>query len=119
MLDEPSSDPTLRHIRPEKDLYTESPVNDQQNLPVATRGAMAGANFASSLYRATLPQMERLIQSYAPRYDWSPPSLATPLTATITSDGPATPLRRGTAHCGQRGALPPSPPGHRPLTPWE
>lgn len=45
-LNQPSTDPQLRHIRPQKGLYPESSVNDQQNLPVVTRGPMGGAPLA-------------------------------------------------------------------------
>ncbi|KAJ5888493.1 hypothetical protein N7495_008534 [Penicillium taxi] len=36
-LQQPTTDPALRHVRPQKGLYPESTVNDQQNLPVVTR----------------------------------------------------------------------------------
>ena len=45
-LNQPSTDPSLRHIQPQKGLYPESSVNDQQNLPVVTRGPMAGTAFS-------------------------------------------------------------------------
>ncbi|KAK2792246.1 hypothetical protein FQN52_003723, partial [Onygenales sp. PD_12] len=45
-LNIPSQDPMLRHIRPQKGLYPDSTVNDQQNLPVVTRGPMPGAQYA-------------------------------------------------------------------------
>ncbi|KAI9841677.1 MAG: hypothetical protein M1837_000471, partial [Sclerophora amabilis] len=41
-LTQPSNDPNLRTIRPQKGLYPESTVHDQQNVPVVTRGAMPG-----------------------------------------------------------------------------
>ncbi|KAI1942157.1 Gluconate transport-inducing protein [Ophidiomyces ophidiicola] len=41
-LCQPSTDPQLRQIRPQKGLYPESSVNDQQNLPVVTRSPMGG-----------------------------------------------------------------------------
>lgn len=45
-LKQPSTDPTLSHIRPQKGLYPESSVNDQQNLPAVTRGPMPDAGYA-------------------------------------------------------------------------
>ncbi|EEQ30603.1 Gluconate transport-inducing protein [Microsporum canis] len=45
-LNQPSTDPSLRHIQPQKGLYPESSVNDQQNLPVVTRGPMAGTPYS-------------------------------------------------------------------------
>ncbi|KAJ5667032.1 hypothetical protein N7507_002896 [Penicillium longicatenatum] len=44
-LQQPTTDPALRHVRPQKGLYPESTVNDQQNLPVVTRGPMPGAAY--------------------------------------------------------------------------
>ncbi|PGH36070.1 hypothetical protein GX50_01082 [[Emmonsia] crescens] len=76
-LNQPSTDPALRHIRPQKGLYPESSVNDQQNLPVVTRGPMPGPGFSISPHSlpyarsgATHPQ------SYAPApYNWPPPPI--------------------------------------------
>ncbi|KAL9108382.1 MAG: hypothetical protein Q9227_006842 [Pyrenula ochraceoflavens] len=42
-LQQPSSDPNLRHIRPAKGMYPESTVNDQQSVPAVTRSPMIGA----------------------------------------------------------------------------
>lgn len=42
-LQSPSTDPNLRHIRPQKGMYPESTVNDQQNVPAVTRSPMLGA----------------------------------------------------------------------------
>lgn len=70
-LNQPSTDPALRHIRPQKGLYPESSVNDQQNLPVVTRGPMAGAMSMPPLaYGRTTAGHPH---SYAPPpYAWSP-----------------------------------------------
>ncbi|PGH18644.1 hypothetical protein AJ80_04391 [Polytolypa hystricis UAMH7299] len=74
-LNQPSTDPALRNIRPQKGLYPESSVNDQQNLPVVTRGPMGGSAFSMSPHAlgaynrsgATHPH------SYAPSpYAWAP-----------------------------------------------
>ena len=42
-LQQPSTDPNLRHIRPQKGMYPESTVNDQSNVPAVTRSPMLGA----------------------------------------------------------------------------
>jgi Gti1/Pac2 family transcription factor len=42
-LQQPSTDPNLRTVRPAKGLYPESSVNDSQNVPAVTRSPMAGA----------------------------------------------------------------------------
>ncbi|KAI9837821.1 MAG: hypothetical protein M1819_006755 [Sarea resinae] len=44
----PTADPALRHIRPQKGMYPESTVHEQQNVPVVTRGPMSGTPFAVS-----------------------------------------------------------------------
>ncbi len=43
-LQQPSTDPNLRTVRPAKGLYPESTVNDQQNVPAVTRSPMAGSS---------------------------------------------------------------------------
>ena len=72
-LNQPSTDPALRHIRPQKGLYPESSINDQQNLPVVTRGPMAGATYsvpppAMGAYPSAPPPPH----PYA-AYTWAPP----------------------------------------------
>jgi len=39
-LTQPSNDGNLRHIRPEKGMYPESTVQDQNSIPAVTRGPM-------------------------------------------------------------------------------
>lgn len=39
-LMQPTQDPTLRHIRPPKNMYPESTVNENQTVPAVTRGPM-------------------------------------------------------------------------------
>ncbi|KAJ5693007.1 hypothetical protein N7462_002430 [Penicillium macrosclerotiorum] len=88
-LQQPSSDPALRHVRPQKGLYPESTVNDQQNLPVVTRGPMTGATYPITPHpmgtyaRATHPP------SYTPSYAWPPTPLATPPTVAVPYPGAA------------------------------
>ncbi|KAI5308967.1 hypothetical protein KEM55_004400, partial [Ascosphaera atra] len=50
-LKQPTTDPALSHIKPQKGLYPESSVNDQQNLPAITRGPMPGAGYAIAPYQ--------------------------------------------------------------------
>ena len=71
-LQQPSTDPNLRHVRPQKGLYPESTVNDQQNLPVVTKGPMPGVAYypmSAPYSRATATQP----QSYP--YGWSSPAV--------------------------------------------
>ncbi|KAH8693022.1 Gti1/Pac2 family-domain-containing protein [Talaromyces proteolyticus] len=86
-LNQPSNDPALRHIRPQKGLYPESTVNDQQNLPVVTRGPMAGA-VTLSPHMAAFPRNGATHpQSYTPIYSWPPTPLGTPPTAPMPYNG--------------------------------
>lgn len=75
-LNQPSTDPALRHIRPQKGLYPESSVNDQQNLPVVTRGPMTSSPFPMSPHpplTAYSHSGAAHTQSYAPpAYSWAP-----------------------------------------------
>lgn len=45
-LQQPSTDPTLRHIRPPKNMYPESTVNENQTVPAVTRSPMPGSPYA-------------------------------------------------------------------------
>ncbi|KAF2477837.1 uncharacterized protein BDR25DRAFT_4358 [Lindgomyces ingoldianus] len=47
-LKSPTTDPQLRHIRPPKNMYPESTVNETTNVPAVTRGPMPGSPFAPS-----------------------------------------------------------------------
>ena len=42
---QPSQDPQLRHIRPEKGMYPESTVHEQSNIPAVTRGPMSSPGY--------------------------------------------------------------------------
>lgn len=43
-LQQPSTDPNLRTVRPAKGLYPETTLSDQQNVPAVTRSPMTGAS---------------------------------------------------------------------------
>ena len=47
-LNQPTNDPNLRHIRPQKGMYPESTVHEQQNVPAVTRGPMPGAHYPTA-----------------------------------------------------------------------
>lgn len=86
-FNQPSTDPNLRHIRPQKGLYPESTVNDQTNLPMVTRGPMPGTMTLASphMHMAGYPRNGATHpQSYGPSlYSWPPTPSATPPTATV------------------------------------
>lgn len=118
-LNQPSTDPALRHIRPQKGLYPESTVNDQQNLPVVTRGPMAGATFSLSphpmaRYPQTAAEHTQVYDPYAPTpyFHWPP------IVHRTTSYLP--PLSGATAPSpyGHPPAIP-APPSHPPGPPAE
>ncbi|KAF1941756.1 hypothetical protein EJ02DRAFT_191644 [Clathrospora elynae] len=46
-LPQPSNDAQLRHIRPPKNMYPESTVNDTQVVPAVTRGPMPGSPYSA------------------------------------------------------------------------
>lgn len=117
-FNQPSTDPALRHIRPQKGLYPESTVNDQQNLPVVTRGPMPGTmTLSPHMHMAGFPRNGATHpQSYAPLYTWPPTPSATPPTATVPyHPGPAyLPPLAGASPYGQPA---PHPQGPSPLAP--
>ena len=47
-LIQPTNDPQLRHIRPEKGMYPESTVNEQSTIPAVTRGPMGSPSYTHS-----------------------------------------------------------------------
>ena len=63
-LTSPTSDPSLRHIRPQKGMYPESTVHEHQNIPAVTRSPMANAPYS------TVPQMAGYARQGPPQ--WSP-----------------------------------------------
>lgn len=80
-LQQPSSDPQLRHIRPEKGMYPESTVHEQNAIPAVTRGPMTSPAFANSPHQSAnigapyppRPQYTHGPMSYA-SHGWAPPS---------------------------------------------
>ncbi|EAW09535.1 camp independent regulatory protein [Aspergillus clavatus NRRL 1] len=135
-LQQPSTDPALRHVRPQKGLYPESTVNDQQNLPVVTRGPMPGATYPVPHPMSAYVRAGTHPQSYTPPYAWPPTPLGTPPTIAIpyggsyisavpTPNGPAIAYGQPPPH-HHHPALPPPPPQHalphpydRPVHPGE
>jgi len=78
-LNSPTSDPQLRHIRPQKGMYPESTVHEHQNIPAVTRSPMISAPFS------TVPQMAGYARQGPPQwsphyngYGWTPPPMQQP-----------------------------------------
>ncbi|KAL8949371.1 MAG: hypothetical protein Q9222_004521 [Ikaeria aurantiellina] len=79
-LKQPTCDNSLRHIRPQKGMYPESTVHEQQSIPAVTRAPMPGAPYS------TIPHMAGYARGpppppvpphhYAPPgYGWSQPPI--------------------------------------------
>ena len=72
----PSTDPQLRNLRPQKGMYPESTVHEQQSIPAVTKAPMASAPYS------TVPHMAGYARSGAPQhhmyahpgYGWAPQS---------------------------------------------
>ncbi len=64
-LNNPTSDPNLRHIRPAKGMYPESTVHEQQNIPAVTRAPMVSAPYS------TVPHMAGYARSGPPQHPMS------------------------------------------------
>lgn len=47
-LKQPTNDPALRNIRPQKGMYPEATVNDASSIPAVTRGPMTGSPYSSA-----------------------------------------------------------------------
>ena len=89
-LNNPTSDPALRHIRPQKGMYPESTVHEQQSIPAVTRAPMPSAPYS------TVPQMAGYARGppppahhYAPAgYSWTQPPMIAPHLAYGYHYGP-------------------------------
>lgn len=120
-LNSPTSDPQLRHIRPQKGMYPESTVHEHNNIPAVTRSPMISAPFS------TVPQMAGYARQGPPQwsphyngYGWAPPSMQQPQTPQYSYQyaggqyvgGPPPPPPNG----NYAGAPPPPTNGHSPLS---
>lgn len=109
-LNQPTNDPNLRHIRPQKGMYPETTVHEQQNIPAVTRSPMVNAPYAQTPHMAVYARGSPHPLTYVqPGYGWP----STPMSAAPNGYP---------YHYGQ-GSLPPPPPpppgsvtnGHSPL----
>lgn len=70
-LRQPSTDPSLSNIQPQKGMYPETTVNDQS--PPVTQGPMAGApGYALAGYARQATHPQGYAPPYAPPYGYSP-----------------------------------------------
>lgn len=117
-LVQPSNDPQLRHIRPEKGMYPESTVHEQSNIPAVTRGPMSSPGYTHSPNHAPYG---RPPYGY-PHPGWAPPS---PMHTPPPHAG-YPPYYHGAPHGAYAGqshmgmAYPPPPGyGHPGMTPYD
>ncbi|KAI9863482.1 MAG: hypothetical protein M1824_000162 [Vezdaea acicularis] len=54
-MNQPTNDPNLRHIRPQKGMYPESTIHEQSTVPVVTRGPMSNGPYAPSPHQLPAP----------------------------------------------------------------
>ncbi|KAL8997901.1 MAG: hypothetical protein Q9188_006219 [Gyalolechia gomerana] len=82
-LNNPTSDPGLRHIRPQKGMYPESTVHEQHSIPAVTRSPMASAPYQTTPHmagyaRGPPPPPLPANHQYPPAWGWSQPSMGAP-----------------------------------------
>ncbi|KAH0412396.1 hypothetical protein KCU90_g17793, partial [Aureobasidium melanogenum] len=79
-LQQPSTDPQLRHIRPEKGMYPESTVHEQNAIPAVTRGPMTSPAFTNAPHQSAnigAPYPPRPQYTHGPM-SYGPPGWASP-----------------------------------------
>lgn len=72
-LIQPTNDPQLRHIRPEKGMYPESTVHEQSTIPAVTRGPMSSPGYTHSPHQPS-PYARQAPYPYPAHPGWAPPS---------------------------------------------
>jgi hypothetical protein len=110
-LRRPSTDPALRYISPQKDLYPESVVNDQSILAAVNRRRFQEAAYPRSVVSAYERHGVVHPHSYTPPNAWTPSPLGTVTTITRpygASETQHTPLP---AVIGRSPPLAPNEPG--------
>ncbi|SMR53690.1 unnamed protein product [Zymoseptoria tritici ST99CH_1A5] len=65
-LMQPTNDPQLRHIRPEKGMYPDSTVHEQSNIPAVTRGPMNSPGYTHAPNQPPYQRPPPYYQSWAP-----------------------------------------------------
>jgi len=85
-LPQPTNDAQLRHIRPPKNMYPESTVNEVQSVPAVTRGPMPGSPYSPAPHSITpaspYARQGPVAPMYAvPVYPPTPPNGTPPLHA--------------------------------------
>jgi hypothetical protein len=91
-LPQPTNDAQLRHIRPPKNMYPESTVNETQAVPAVTRGPMPGSPYSAAHSMGPTSPYARpgpVAPMYAvPVYPPTPPNGTPPLHAYYAHQHP-------------------------------
>ncbi|KAH0551000.1 hypothetical protein GP486_007638 [Trichoglossum hirsutum] len=83
-LMQPTNDPMLSKIRPQKGMYPESTVHEQQNVPMVSQGPVNGATYSPSSHSLpTVPTSGYPVAGGANPigYGWPPTPMSTPPTS--------------------------------------
>lgn len=73
-LMQPSQDPQLRHIRPEKGMYPDSTVHEQSSIPAVTRGPMGSPGYTHAPHQPPYRGGHPYYYPYPPHPSGAPPS---------------------------------------------
>lgn len=92
-LPQPTNDAQLRHIRPPKNMYPESTVNETQSVPAVTRGPMPGSPYSPAAHSmgpaSPYPRPGPVAPMYAvPVYPPTPPNGTPPMHAYYAAQHP-------------------------------
>ncbi|KAK2034839.1 hypothetical protein LX32DRAFT_689090 [Colletotrichum zoysiae] len=122
-LQQPSTDPQLRHITPMKGMYPESSLHDSNPTPALTRGPMLQQTpYMAHQQQPQQPQQQQPMppQAYPPQYaqqqqgySWPPSPVATPPYSHYTTS-PYPPQQQQQQ---QQHQLPPPQISHSPAQP--
>ncbi|KAL6721312.1 Gluconate transport-inducing protein [Lecanora helva] len=124
-LNSPTSDPQLRHIRPQKGMYPESTVHEHQNIPAVTRSPMISAPYSTVPHMAGYARQGP--QQWSPQYNgygWPPPPMQQPQAPQCNYQygaghyvgGPPPPPPPPLTNGNYQNAPPPPTNGHSPLS---
>jgi Gti1/Pac2 family transcription factor len=108
-LMQPSQDPALRHIRPQKGMYPESTIHDQQNIPAVTRTPMPTPPIASMQPGSVYPPRPGQPVVYM-NGQWPPNTLPQHPYATYPATTLPPPPPPPPSHQGYNAPPPPPPP---------
>ncbi|KAH0543316.1 hypothetical protein FGG08_002379 [Glutinoglossum americanum] len=82
-LIQPTNDPMLNKIRPQKGMYPESTVHEQQNMPMVSQGPVNGGTYSPSSHSMAAAPASGYPAAVGanPIYGWPPTPMSTPPTS--------------------------------------